>query len=116
MASATYELFVKAVRERKQIVCVYGGRAREICPVILGHTDGEEVALTYQFAGQSNSHLPPGGEWRCLLLSKVSEARLRDGPWIVGSGHSQPQGCVKEVDLDANPQSPYRPKRPIKRR
>ncbi len=116
MASAVYRLFEEAMRTRKQIVCTYCGRRREICPVILGHTDGHEVALTYQFAGQSNSRLPPGGEWRCLSLSEVRDASLRDGPWLVGSGHAQPQSCVQDVDIDVNPQSPYRPKRALNKR
>jgi hypothetical protein len=46
-------------------------------------------------------------------LAKVSDAQLRDGPWLAGSSHSQPQGCVEEVDLDINPSSPYQPKRRI---
>jgi hypothetical protein len=55
--------------------------------------------------------LPPGGQWRCLWLSKVGNVRLRDGPWHAGDHHSQPQGCVETVDLDVNPASPYNPKR-----
>jgi hypothetical protein len=101
------------MRAHKQIICMYGGYAREICPVILGHSEGQEKALTYQFAGQSRSGLPQGGEWRCLFLVKVTKARLRDGPWSVGSSHSQPQGCVQIVDIDVNQKSPYRPKRRI---
>jgi predicted DNA-binding transcriptional regulator YafY len=116
MASPVYRLFEQAMRLRKQIVCIYRGRTREICPVILGHTDGHEVALTYQFAGASNSRLPPGGQWRCLSLSEVNEVTLRDGPWLVGTRHARQQSCVQDVDLDVNPDSPYRPKRPLKRR
>jgi hypothetical protein len=37
MASPAYELFEQAMRERKQIVCLYGGYQRELCPIILGH-------------------------------------------------------------------------------
>jgi hypothetical protein len=44
-------------------------------------------------------------------LAKVSDVKLRDGPWHAGSRHTQPQGCVEEVDLDVNPDSPYQPKR-----
>lgn len=109
MASDTYELFRQAMAERKQIVCLYGGRRRELCPVILGHTGGEEKALTFQFAGESSSRLPPGGEWRCLSLAKVSEVTLRDGPWFAGTGHAAPQSCVEIVDFDVNPDSPYNP-------
>ncbi|HVV92416.1 MAG TPA: hypothetical protein VHD15_03250 [Hyphomicrobiales bacterium] len=111
MPSRTYVLFRRAMAERRQIVCTYLGFRRELCPIILGHSDGEEKALTFQFAGESTSGLPPGGEWRCLMLAKVSDAGLREGRWHDGPSHRRPQGCVKEVDLDVNPQSPYAPKR-----
>jgi predicted DNA binding CopG/RHH family protein len=111
--SKVYKLFAKAMRERKQITCVYRGHDREVCPIILGHRDGEERALTYQFGGRSGSRLPAGGAWRCLTLSEVANVELRDGPWFTGSRHSQPQGCVVDVDLDVNPDSPYRPRRSL---
>lgn len=109
--SETYRLFEQAMIERKQIVCTYKGHRREICPIILGHAQGEERALTYQFAGGSSSTLPLGGEWRCLTLSSVSDARLREGAWHKGDSHKQPSGCIEVVDLDVNPHSPYHPKR-----
>jgi len=111
MPSPTYELFREAMATKKQIVCTYTGRRREICPAILGHTDGEEKALAYQFAGETNSRLPAGGEWRCFSLSKVTDVELREGPWLTGNGtHSASQPCVKDVDFDVNPDSPYSPK------
>jgi hypothetical protein len=113
MRSATYALFEQAMRMQKQVVCMYGGYRRELCPIILGLSQGQEKALTYQVGGASKSGLPPRGEWRCLWLSKVSEAGLRDGPWMAGASHNQPQGCVEIVDLDVNPASPYQPKRPM---
>jgi len=113
VSSSTYDLFEQAMRSRKQIVCMYDGYPRELCPVILGHSQGQEKALTYQFGGQSKSGLPKAGEWRCLFLSKVSNVQLRDGRWFVGSTHTQPQGCVEIVDLDVNPSSPYQPKRQL---
>jgi hypothetical protein len=109
--SPTYRMFEDAMRRRKQILCMYDGYPRELCPVILGHTDGHEVALTYQFAGQGSKPLPRGGQWKCLRLSKVSDTRLRDGPWHAGDQHMQRQSCVDIVDLDVNPDSPYNPQR-----
>jgi hypothetical protein len=109
--SAIYQLFARAMAERKQILCSYNGYLREICPVILGHTRGQEVALTFQFAGDSERGLPRAGAWRCLYLARVRNATLRDGPWHTGSSHNQPSTCVEEVDLDVNPKSPYDPKR-----
>jgi hypothetical protein len=109
--SRTYERFAEAIRGRKQVLCVYGGYPRELCPIILGHSQGREKALTYQFAGGSKTGLPRGGEWRCMWLANVGNVRLRDGPWHSGASHEQPQGCVEIVDLDVNPSSPYHPKR-----
>jgi hypothetical protein len=109
--SSAYKLFEQAMTARKQILCTYNGRPRELCPIILGHSQGREKALTYQVGGQSNKGLPPRGQWRCLWLSAVTNVRLRDGPWHAGDSHHQPQGCVEIVDLDVNPKSPYEPKR-----
>jgi hypothetical protein len=115
VTSANYALFEKAMALRKPLFCVYDDYPRELCPIILGHSHaGQEKALTYQFGGKSRSGLAPGGQWRCLWLSKVSDVELRDGPWRTGSSHSQPQGCVEIVDLDMNPSSPYRPKRRVR--
>jgi len=113
--STTYDLFEQAMRERKQVVCMYGGYRRELCPIVLGHSQGQEKTLTYQFGGDSSSGLPPRGEWRCLFLARVSDIQLRDGPWHAGTSHQQPQGCVEIVDLDVNPSSPYAPKRRLRR-
>jgi hypothetical protein len=109
--SLTYALFDQAMTSRKQVLCTYDGYARELCPIILGHTNGQEVALTFQFAGGSKSGLPPAGQWKCFWLSKVGNVRLRDGPWHAGSSHIRPQACVQAVDRDVNPASPYNPKR-----
>jgi hypothetical protein len=69
--SSAYKLFEQAMTTRMQILCTYNGRPRELCPIILGHSQGKEKALTYQFGGQSEKGLPPGGQWRCLWLAKV---------------------------------------------
>ena len=111
MSSQAYELFAEALIERRQISCLYDGYRRELCPVILGHTKGQEAALVYQFAGESKSGLPPGGQWKCLRLAKVSQVRLKDGPWFAGDSHQRAQACVEVVDLDVNPESPYHPRR-----
>ena len=97
------------------VVCLYQGHPRAICPIILGHTDGAEKALTYQFEG-SGSQGPVRGQWKCLTLSEVRDAEIIDGPWRSGRRHSQSQSCVKDVDLDVNPDSPYDPRRRLKSR
>jgi hypothetical protein len=102
MTSATYRLFRKAILEEKQVACDYQGYYRELCPHIIGHTDGEEKVLAFQFAGETSTTLPPDGEWRCLYLSKVSNVVLRKGPWHAGSEHRRSQTCVEAIDLDIN--------------
>jgi len=114
MPTTTYNLFAEAMTDRKQILCTYEGYPRELCPIILGHSNGQEVALTYQFGGGSRSGLPPGGEWKCLRLSRVSDARLRDGTWYAGSSHTKRQSCVQVIDLDVNPASPYEPRHQLR--
>ena len=114
MPSSIYDLFAQAMLERKQIVCTYNGYRRELCPIILGHSQRQEKALTYQFAGESESVLPPGGDWKRLFLAKVSNVQLRDGPWHAGDSHTQRQRCVEDVDIDVNPASPYNPKRRLR--
>lgn len=114
MPSSTYKLFAEAMAARKPIVCMYQGHARALCPIILGHTDGAEKALTYQFEG-TGSEGPVRGQWKCLFLAEVNSAEVVDGSWQSGRQHKTAQSCVKDVDLDVNPDSPYNPKRTLGR-
>ena len=110
MASATYRLFADAMAQRRPVLCMYQGHPRALCPIILGHSEGVEKALTWQFAG-TGSRGPVRGSWKCLVLSQIRHAEIVSGPWHAGARHSHPQSCVRSVDLDVNPKSPYRPKR-----
>ncbi len=100
MSSATYQIFRQAIINKQQITCTYKGYYREICPHTLGMTSGHEQALSFQFAGQSSSGLPPQGEWRCMKLEEITNAKIKDGPWHTGANHSRPQTCVKQVDVE----------------
>jgi hypothetical protein len=103
-------LVLDAMRRRKQIVCVYQGHLREVCPVILGRTGLEEKALVFQFGGTTSSgRVERPGAWKCLRLAEVESAVLRDGPWHAGEAHSTAQVCMKMVEYDVNPLSPYDP-------
>jgi hypothetical protein len=110
MPSATYELFLRAMREKKQIVCVYQGYEREICPILLGRTGLEEKSLVFQFGGHtSKGPIARPGDWKCLALAEVRGPVLRDGSWHSGDRHSSGQTCMKMVEYDVNPLSPYDP-------
>ncbi|MGE0240666.1 MAG: hypothetical protein AB7S59_18255 [Parvibaculaceae bacterium] len=109
--SPTYRLFARAMKAGQQVLCLYDGHARQVSPVILGHSKGEEKVLVFQTAGgSSGSRLPA---WKCFFVAKVSEAIARDGPVRSGSSHLTRQVCVEDVDLDINPESPYRPRRTL---
>jgi uncharacterized protein len=109
--SPTFRLFHEAILSRKQIVCLYQGFEREVCPHILGHTDGLESALVFQFGGKSSRGLPRKGEWRCLRLTDVNDVKLRDGDWHSGIGHQRTQRCVEIVYVDVNEAVPNQPGR-----
>jgi hypothetical protein len=110
MPSAAHALVLSAMRQKKQIVCTYQGHRREVCPILLGRTGIEEKALVFQFGGTtSDGPVPPPGAWKCLRLGEIENATLRDGPWYAGTEHSAAQVCMKMVEYDVNPQSPYHP-------
>lgn len=111
LSSHTYNLIARAIIERLQVLCFYQGYPRALCPALLGHTNGEEHTLAFQFAGDSSKGLPPDGDWKCLKVAEMTNVELRAGEWYAGSSHRERQQCVKEVDLDVNPFSPYQPRR-----
>ena len=100
MPGAVYALFRSAILGEQQVVCLYDGRIRELCPHIIGtNRRGEEVVLAWQFGGESSGPLP---QWRCLRLANVSNARTRQGRWHEGGSHRSVQTCVSAIDLDIN--------------
>jgi hypothetical protein len=109
--SPAFLLFHEAILNRRQIVCLYQGEQREICPHILGHKNGEEIALVYQFGGKSTRGIAVKGEWRCLYLAKVGEAKAREGRWHSGERHQSRQRCVDAVYVDVNTNVPNQPGR-----
>jgi hypothetical protein len=109
MPSPAYKLFAWAIENRSRVLCNQNGYAREICPIILGYSDGQEKALVWQVGGETSTGPLRRPGWKCFLLANVIDARPGEGAWRAGSSHRGEQSCVKEVDYDANPASPYRP-------
>jgi hypothetical protein len=98
--SPNYQLFREAILAGRNVIFDYKGHERVVSPHVIGFKGGLEKVLTYQFAGGSSSGLPPAGEWRCLFLSEVSNVRVGDREWHTGYGHTQPQTCVDDVDVE----------------
>lgn len=100
MTSSTYQTLRHAVLNRLQVNFVYQGHRRMCCPHTLGHTDGHEQVLTFQFAGGSSKGLPPGGMWRCMKVYEITDITTTPGPWHTGVRHTRPQTCVKHIDVE----------------
>ena len=96
----TYAVFRAAIVARQQVVCIYEGHQRFLCPHVIGTKNGREQVLTWQFAGGSSSGLPPEGQWRCIQIDKVTGAYAQSGEWHSGDRHSKPQTCVDQIDVE----------------
>jgi hypothetical protein len=99
---SVYDKIRNAIAHKTAIRVVFKGNARDVCPHVIGHKNGSEKVLAYQFAGYSSSGLPPEGEWRCMFVKDISDASDIDGTWRTGTEHSQAQTCVDEVDLEVD--------------
>jgi len=100
----TYALVRRAIVERLQVEATYAGHRRRMCPHLLGTRDGQPRALFFQFAGASSRGLEPGGSWRCLPLTGLSDVSVHSGEWHTRA-HSQPQSCIDAVDLEVGPEA-----------
>jgi hypothetical protein len=110
MSNSTYRLFAWAIENRMPLLCRYQGHSREICPIILGESDGQEKALVRQTGGRTSKGPLRKPNWKCFNLSEIADVQLHDGAWQTGERHQQAQSCVKIVDYDANERSPYGPR------
>ncbi len=99
----TYAAIRRAIISKEQILAVYEGRYREMCPHAIGWKSGEAHALFYQFGGESSRPLGPVGSpdnWRCLRVGELSNVRTRKGPWHTSHRHSEAQTCIDKVDIE----------------
>lgn len=102
MSGETYAVFKKAIEEKLQVICIHNRCRRELCPHVLGIKDGKEQVLSYQFAGETTTCLPPEGEWRCMAIGDIENAETREGEWHTNDDHSQDQTCVDEIDVEVD--------------
>jgi hypothetical protein len=110
-----YGLVWTAVASKRPIEARYHRRPRLFCPHRLGRNKkGQLRVLCYQYGGESESGLRPAGSpanWRCVVLEKLSQVRLREDVWRTAPNHSRPTSCVIEADIDAEDQAERDPKK-----
>ncbi|ELN4236127.1 hypothetical protein [Klebsiella variicola] len=98
-----YELIARAIREKLQIIAVYQGHYREMCPHALGKKKGRQQALFYQFGGSSSKgQVTPNSpsNWRCIPIDGLTEIKLQAGEWHTAQNHSQAQTCIDIIDIE----------------
>jgi hypothetical protein len=101
-----YSILADAISTKQQVVARYHDQERVFSPHALGTKRGVVHVLVYQYAGGSESGLPPGGEWRCLDVDELSEIRLEPGAWRTAPNVFNPQTCLDEIDVIAEPLPP----------
>lgn len=100
----TYALIRQAILDKVSLTATYKGKVRHFCPHTLG-TDQGGIAkvMTFQYGGHSTSRLPTGGAWRCFRVSDLRNVARNTDRFRSGTGHSRPNTCVTQVDVDAFP-------------
>ena len=101
-----YTTLAEAITSKQQVTARYHDRDRVFSPHALGSKRGAAHVLVYQYAGESESGLPPDGGWRCLDLEELSGIRLEPGAWRTAENVFNPQSCLDEVDVVADPLPP----------
>ena len=101
-----YSILAEAINSKQQVVARYHNEERIFSPHALGTKRGVAHVLVYQYAGGSRTGLPPGGEWRCLNVEELTEIRLEPGAWRTAENVFNPQTCLDEVEVLADPLPP----------
>jgi hypothetical protein len=100
--SEAYKLIRLAVLNRSIVAGWYAGHYREMCPHVLGLTEGREKAFFYQFGGTSSKNLDASGSegnWRCLFIEQLSLVKIYSGRWHSSLRGCSDQKCVEVVDV-----------------
>lgn len=103
MNSENYTIIRNAILNKQQVIFVYKGHVREMCPHVIGTKEGKEQALFYQFGGTSSSgaiiqNSPKN--WRCIPIESLSNITIRSGAWHSGNNRSRSQTCVDSIDIE----------------
>ena len=80
-----FDTLREAIEKRRCVAILADGKWREVAPLTIGFKNAQQKVLTFQYKGDSNSGLAPGGAWRCFPLANISWAKIVDEPWHSGN-------------------------------
>jgi hypothetical protein len=88
-----------AIQERKCLTGLYEGVVRHFAPHALGaRSDGTPAVFAFQYAGETTTSIPIGGEWRCFRLDRLSHLRRNEHHWRSRSNYSlKRQTCLAMI-------------------
>lgn len=98
-----YALLREAILSGEQVTATYHGRFREFCPHALGWKNGEEHCLAYQFGGSTGKGpvvLGAPDNWRCFVVSRLSDLSIHEGDWHTCETHGGVSTCLDRIDVE----------------
>jgi hypothetical protein len=95
----TDDVLSAAIRDKQCLTGLYDGAVRHFAPHALGTAaDGTPAVFVFQYAGETATGMPIGGEWRCFHLDRLSHLRLNEHRWRSRSNYSlKRQTCLATV-------------------
>lgn len=104
MSSAAYQLVRNAILNRQNISATYKGYHRITTPHTLGHKDGKEKCLLYQFGGDSSKGtvFPENSpnNWRDVFVEELTNVQIVGGAIHTCTKHTQRQNSADQVDVE----------------
>ena len=90
-----------AIRERRCLTGLYDGVVRHFAPHALGtKLEGTAAVFVFQYAGETVTGLPTGGQWRCFSLDKLSHLRINEHHWRSRSNYTlKRQSCLAMIKV-----------------
>jgi hypothetical protein len=97
----TDDVLSAAIREKQCLTGLYDGAVRHFAPHALGTTaDGTAAVFVFQYAGETTTAIPIGGEWRCFVLDRLSHLRRNEHRWRSRSNYSlKRQTCLAMIKV-----------------
>ena len=97
----TDEVLIEAIRAKQCLTGLYDGAVRHFAPHALGAApDGTPAVFVFQYAGETTTGMPIGGQWRCFRLEGLSHLRPNEHRWRSRSNYNlKRQSCLAMIQV-----------------